>query len=361
MKVGILTYHASINPGAFWQCFATCQALRALHHDPIILDYRNPKYHPRNPWAAFGKPQNWLCPLQTFLSSWCRFRRRNDLRFLPLGEPLEPPSVPQDMPLDAIVIGSDVVWRAPFDPVYFGQSLRAPRMVAYAVSMGETNSSSSPVPPFLLDRSPFAAISCRDSNTLSFLAKGHPSWHSGARIVNDPTVTLAVPETFRKGNRIRRPYCMLYHAGRIDASGMRALRRMVERRRLDLLSVFYPHRRTKSLPYVSAVNWMHLLLNSSLVVTDTFHGAVIARLHGVPVVFVSRNGDLPLKMRDQFQSLALSGCIADRMEDLSAAMDQTTRASDIREIRPALEKENMDFLENLFPPRDQQPAREQNQ
>jgi hypothetical protein len=136
---------------------------------------------------------------------------------------------------------------------------------------------------------------------------------------------------------------------------------MVERRRLDLLSVFYPHRRTKSLPYVSAVNWMHLLLNSSLVVTDTFHGAVIARLHGVPVVFVSRNGDLPLKMRDQFQSLALSGCIADRMEDLSAAMDQTTRASDIREIRPALEKENMDFLENLFPPRDQQPAREQNQ
>jgi hypothetical protein len=264
---------------------------------------------------------------------------------LPLGDPLDAPSLPRELPLDAIVVGSDVVWREPFDPVFFGQSFRADRMVAYATSIGQTDSSSASVPSFLVERTPFSAVSCRDSNTLSFLEKGHPSWRSGAILMNDPTVTLSVPEPFHEALQARRPYCMLYHSGRIDACGVRALRNFAEERNLELLSVFYPHRGMKNLPFVSSCDWMRLLLNAALVVTDAFHGTVLARLNDVPVVFVSRNGILPLKMQDQFRTLDLLGCVSDGMNDVSRAADRASCIPDIRGIRPALAKANTDFLE----------------
>ena len=42
MNVGILTFHGSSNPGAFWQAYATCQLVRDLGHVPTVIDYRTP-------------------------------------------------------------------------------------------------------------------------------------------------------------------------------------------------------------------------------------------------------------------------------------------------------------------------------
>lgn len=38
MKIGVLTYHIDMNPGATLQCYATCRALQELGHEVYIID-----------------------------------------------------------------------------------------------------------------------------------------------------------------------------------------------------------------------------------------------------------------------------------------------------------------------------------
>ena len=343
MKVGILTYHASINPGAFWQCFATCQLLRRLGHDPVVLDYRNPCNHSRNPLAAATRPRYWTSPRSLFWVIRADFRHRHDMRTLPLSDPLKD-LTPRDLPLDALVVGSDVVWSHPFDPVYFGQVFRSPTMVAYAASMGKKPGTSVRVPPFLLEPTPFTSVSCRDSNTMALLERGHPSWREKAVLVNDPTVTLEVPDSFRTPVR-EKNYGLLYVSGPVSRAEADSFRRFCERRGWAPVSLFYPHPGMENHPFASAGTSMRLFVNASLVVTDAFHGTVLPRIQGVPVVFLARKGDLPFKDREQFSRLGLSDCVASSMDDLERFSERSETVPEIGTILPALSKTNTEFLE----------------
>ena len=343
MKVGVLTLHGSINPGAFWQCFSTCQVLRRLGHDPVVLDYRNPDLHPRSAFAPALSFRNWRRPHRLLWFFGVRMKTNRVLRLLPLGHPLDA-SFEQELPLDAILVGSDVVWREPADPVYFGQVFRCRKLIAYAASAGDTSASSRKTPRFLLSPSPFSVISCRDSNTLSFLAKGHPSWSDQAGLVNDPTITLSVPKPFLRPIR-KKPYCMIYCSRNPSSKALSEFKRFAAGGNLDLLSVFYPHRNLKNISLVDAGIWMRLLLNASLVITDAFHGAVIARLHGVPIVYMNTTRDLPQKVRDQFQTLNLLNCVCQDIERFNETVTAARHVPPIETIRPKLANANIAFLQ----------------
>ncbi len=343
MKVGVLTYHASINPGAFWQCFATCQLLRGLGHEPVVLDYRNRRYHSRNPFAAALQMKNWVSPRSVFWLVRAQFRHRRDMRMLPLSDPLKD-LTPRDLPLDALVVGSDVVWSHPFDPVFFGQVFRCPKMIAYAVSMGRKPGMSVRIPPFLQKPTPFTSVSCRDSNTMSLLGRGHPSWHEKAVLINDPTITLEVPESLRTPIR-EKNYGLLYVSGPISPAETESFKRFCERRGWAPVSLFYPHPGMENHPFASAGTSMRLFINASLIVTDAFHGTVLPRIHGVPVVFLARKGALPFKDREQFSRLGLSDCIASTMDDLGRICERSQSIPSIETILPSLSKTNTEFLE----------------
>lgn len=40
MKIGLITYHFSVNYGAIMQCYATCRALKELGHEVKIINLR---------------------------------------------------------------------------------------------------------------------------------------------------------------------------------------------------------------------------------------------------------------------------------------------------------------------------------
>ena len=346
MKVGILTYHASIKPGAFWQCFATCQLLRRLGHEPVVLDYRNPRYHSRNPFVAASRLKNWACPRSLFWLIRVQFRHRRDMRMLPLSPPLKD-LTPRDLPLDALIVGSDVVWSHPFDPVFFGQVFRAPKRIAYAASMGKKPGRTAPLPDFLQEPTPFTSISCRDSNTMALLERGHPSWCREAVLLNDPTMTLEVPDALRTP-LLGEPYGLLYVSGTITAAETESFKHFCTRRGWTPVSLFYPHPGMENHPFASAGAAMRLFVNASLVVTDAFHGAVLPRIHGVPVVFLARNGKTPFKSREQFSRLGLSDCIASSMDDLDRISERLETIPAIGTILPTLSKTNTEFVETAL-------------
>ncbi len=43
MRIGLLTFHYSMNYGAIMQTYATCRALQELGHDVTIIDFRQPE------------------------------------------------------------------------------------------------------------------------------------------------------------------------------------------------------------------------------------------------------------------------------------------------------------------------------
>ena len=343
MKIGILTLHRSINPGAFWQCFSTCQLLRRMNHEAIVIDYVDSRRHCRDPLREAKVLRNWIHPIRTARTVAAQIRHQRDLDLLPIG-PAESTDSIGVLRLDALIVGSDVVWRMPFNPVFWGRSSRCPRTIAYAASMGNDPYEATDPPPFLHEPTPFSAISCRDSNTLSFLKQGDPSWSENAVLVNDPTITLSVPNEYRAPIRNRR-YCMLYYSRRMTIGDYLAIRRFASSRKLELVSVFYPQHGMLNLPFVRSTDFMRLLLNASIVVTNAFHGAVLARLHGVPVVFTCPRIDNPLKCANQFAALGLEVCTTRDFLDLDATAEANESLPDIATIRPALARTNIDFLE----------------
>jgi len=348
MKIGILTLHRSINPGAFWQCFSTCQILEKMGHEAVVIDYVDSRRHSRDPLHAAKIPGNWVHPIRTARSVAAQFRHRHDLDLLPIGSAESGVSI-ENLRLDALIVGSDVVWRRPFDPVFWGRHSPCPRTIAYAASMGNHPWEKTDPPPFLLEPTPFSAISCRDSNTLSFLKKGDSSWSEKAVLVNDPTITLSVPDEYRTPI-LGGGYCMLYYSRRMTVGDHLAVRRFASSRKLELVSVFYPQHGMRNMTFLRSTDFMRLLLNASIVVTNAFHGAVLARLHGVPVVFSYPRSGNPLKCADQFAALGLEACTTHDFSDLEATATTGESLPDVETIRPALARANIGFLERSLAP-----------
>lgn len=138
---------------------------------------------------------------------------------------------------------------------------------------------------------------------------------------------------------------MLYYSRRMTIGDYLAIRRFASSRKLELVSVFYPQHGMLNLPFVRSTDFMRLLLNASIVVTNAFHGAVLARLHGVPVVFTCPRIDNPLKCANQFAALGLEVCTTRDFLDLDATAEANESLPDIATIRPALARTNIDFLE----------------
>ena len=109
MKVGVLTYHGSVNPGAFWQVFATCQLLRRLGHEPIVIDYYGHR-HKRSCWSPLLRLKNWRHPHWMLFSVGQKIAAHKTRRALPVSLPVFSAHDVQALNCEAILVGSDVVW-----------------------------------------------------------------------------------------------------------------------------------------------------------------------------------------------------------------------------------------------------------
>ena len=144
--MGVLTFHKCINYGSYWQARCLAEGLRARGHDAELLDHdcrcvRRAEAHcalqPKLPRANAAPRASALMRAKT--------RRFVDaIAHLPLSRrfSLHEPETAGEY--DAIVVGSDEVWnfRHPWygsKPIFFGDGLKAERLVSYAASFGNHN------------------------------------------------------------------------------------------------------------------------------------------------------------------------------------------------------------------------------
>jgi len=319
MRVGVLTFHACINYGSYWQARCLVEAIGALGHEAVLLDHRSTEVERRELRCAFQPTLPERTPRAAFPALAAKVRAfREAGAALPRTAPFDldtppdlatlspPPFVSSEVEtpgpasrlrskrtevgdtspdlaaLDAVVVGSDEVWnfRHPWyagKQLFFGQGIDA-RLVAYAASLGSHDAEDGIAPLYadLLRR--FAAVSVRDDNTRRAVAGvlgAEPA------TVLDPC--LLHPEPFRVAPAPGR-YAAIYGHD-FPGAFVAQVRAWADARGLPLVSIGYPnpHADEERID-AGPAEFAALMAGAEAVATTFFHGCVFALANCKPFV-----------------------------------------------------------------------------
>jgi hypothetical protein len=285
-KIGVLTFHKCVNYGSYWQARSLVEGLRTRGHDAELLDHDCTCIRRAEAKCALQPKLPERTPSREMPQYRAKARKFADaIRKLPLSRrfSLHEPEAADEY--DAIVIGSDEVWnfRHPWygsKPIFFGDGLKAGRLVSYAASFGNHSAWDGMHPAWADKLQRFSAISVRDENSWH-LVKG--STEREPAIVLDPCLQFPDAPTAERADSAA-PYAIIY-GHQFPAWLGRKVRRWSERSGIRLVSVGYSNDWADE-QCVSAgpVQFARMIAGARGIVTNFFHGCVFALLHGKPWV-----------------------------------------------------------------------------
>ena len=337
-----------MNYGGIIQNWALQQALKRLGHDPVTLDafqrFSTPHYLYNYCRALLRR----ICGKKASLPQ----RYRGALRWKLTGEFIEDHiaktrvmwdyerSAVKRYGLEGIVVGSDQVWRAPYNASHiadmylkFAQGLPL-RRVAYAASFGVDKWEYTPEQEALCV--PFAkqfdAISVRESSGIA-LCRDH--FGMEARHVLDPTMLLTAedyqPIIDREWDSSE-PYLAVYCLDITDAK-REFFNKLAADRNLKVryFSAGWGGRLTVG-------QWLAMISNATMMVTDSFHGTVFSILFHRPFVSIVNEK----RGASRFNALLSSLGLQDRISQscVNSDIDWTSVEQKLSKLR----QESIDFL-----------------
>ena len=371
MKVGILTLPLWYNYGGILQAFALQAALRRLGVDAVHIDVqRAAQPLPARVWGDMKRMLR--SRLLGSSSPYYPNERERALISRHTRAFVEKELVPSTGPvafgalpavgsgLDAIVVGSDQVWRPEYAPeleVYFLE-FAGPgvRKVAYAASFGtgDWRFNDQQTPRIAAALAGFDAVSVRESGAVDLL---RDKVGIAAVQMCDPTLLLDVED-----------YRSLLDQ---DASGadpeagvfsyvldsgeprMANLPRIAEHLSLPISSMmpkpFDSAFRKNQDDYVfpPVTQWLRAFDAHRFVVTDSFHGCVFSLIYNKPFVAIAN----PERGRARFDSLLGAFGLADRLVEDSAQvtpeiLQRPIDWGQVNRVRRSLQERGNAFLRN---------------
>lgn len=279
-KIGVLTFHRSINYGSFWQAARLVEGLRARGHDAVVLDHDCRDVCSAELRCAL-QPQLPERTPPALLKSYATKARKlaKAMGGLPLSSrfPLQQPEMAGEY--DIIVVGSDEVWnfRHPWfggKPIFFGDGLRTARLVSYAASFGNHRRGDGIAQDWARKLDRFAKLSVRDGNSEALVRDGTAR---EPPIVLDPC--LLFPPRFG-GSSIAGSDGIVYGHGFPDWL-KQAVRSWADSHGVKLVSIGYANdwadeQRIDASPFEFA----EAMAGARAVITNFFHGCVFALLNG---------------------------------------------------------------------------------
>ena len=285
MKIGILTHHSINNFGAFLQCWALQEKLKALFpgDEVYVINYLIPKQNIINVGGFFR-----FYPGSETVKSWLhklsqpRIFSRTRKQYLRLTKKVYNADQINALGLDCIVIGSDEVWNyldnKGFSLVKFSGGLQAKRIVAYAPSAGKTTGEQIPE-AVARAMSGFTALSARDRGAQVLCEK---VLGKTPILVCDPTFLTATPKVDSdKINRLtEKPYVLFYYCNGIPHDLKKKIIDDAKARGFAVLGAgeydkMYSQMSVKLDPF----EWAELFRRAAYVYTGTFHGVVFSILN----------------------------------------------------------------------------------
>ena len=283
MKIGILTHYKANNQGAVLQLLSMVHFLADLGHEPVLLCYEDDySFQPDEKKRYSTSLLHFGFYLREYLLKkgfgLTLFNTRKALTLKKELSGLNRLSF-DTHDVDAIIVGSDEVFSIDCgcDRMMYGYGLHAPA-IAYAPSFGLSTSEllkEFKVYDLIKDGlSKMYRLSARDVHTQALIQE-----MTGREIplVCDPVI-LYSGEAFDVPVKIRQKYMLVYSYDRnmVEKSEIDAVRAYAKKHGLITVSCGSYHKWCDKNIVCSAEAWYSYFKDASCVLTDTFHGSVVA-------------------------------------------------------------------------------------
>ena len=324
MRIGILTLPFNNNYGGYLQAYALITVLKNMGHDVELINRRRNK-------TKFNKQITYFIKTlikillgrkhgPVFFDEEYYFRQKGkylmpfvDKHISPKTKPLySSEELKQDLvdKYDAVIVGSDQVWRPIYVPNiedYFLDVIcdKKVKKIAYAASFGTDTPEYTKVQiekcGQLIER--FDFVSIREKGGIGVFRRF--GWkRADVKVVLDPTMLLPSEhyKKYIKANNSR--YIATYLLDNNKNKEM-ICNQVVESLKLKIV----PLLQKSSEPMLSIEDWLSIIYNSQFVITDSFHGTVFCLLFNRPFIVVA-NKERGL---DRFKSLLSTFDLVDRI------------------------------------------------
>ncbi|MGN0513852.1 MAG: polysaccharide pyruvyl transferase family protein [Lachnospiraceae bacterium] len=340
-NIGILTYHNANNYGAVLQAFALSHTLKELYGDESaiqIIDYDSPSMPLKEKQiGVFREFCNEYLPVSKPVAT------KNELaRYISSNS------------FDAIIAGSDQVWNLSLngnDTTYFLDFVHAPvKKFSYAASIGsnQLNESVKKRIPELL--SSFDKISLREKSHLQFI---QDSVNCPVCNTLDPSLLLTAKDytkhfNLESGNE---KYIFLFYFQAdpflIDLANLLSVYKGIKLIAITGYDNCMFVNGTKTPGNVSPENWLQLIKNASMVLTDSFHCTAFSIIFRRPFYTYTQRTGNSVRLLDLLREFQLSERNLSKLfniSDIDLACDYS-KSEDLIETK---RKESLEYLRKLF-------------
>jgi hypothetical protein len=355
MRIGIVTLHLWSNFGGILQNYALQTVLQRMGHEVITLQPR-PKYHR---WYVMPFIyllricRNMYSPVKIAIKAeeeeaklrdiQCQYTSKFVQRYIHTKQ-IDSYSNLKSQDFDALVVGSDQVWRRSLNRLLsfqvcdfflqFAQSWSPIKRVAYAASFGHDSWGYSPKETRQIKRlaALFDGISVREDAGVG-LCKQYMGVN--AEHVLDPTMLLSKQDYERLIHELKpSPSKGDLFAYILDASAMKTdlVQRVAADRNLSPFEVQNPNLTNRRVSYEERIQrpveeWLRAFYDAKMVVTDSFHGCVFSIIFGKPFIAIGNRSRGLSRFNSLLKMFHLEDHLLGGMEDYEEDRDYSIPAS----------------------------------
>ena len=369
MKVGLITYHSAYNFGSVMQAYATQEVLRSIAGNCEVINYRTAEQ--KRVYAIFKweKGAKFIKSLVKNILIIPTYRNRverakkYEIIIEKLFDLSKEVIEPQDVysmwgKYDLIVSGSDQIWNKHSNELenvswdymkpYLLSGYKG-KKVSYASSL--TNMSDDEIAYILPDIKTFNYISFREEKTAKKLRDEFGVENSS---VLDPTFLLTKEEWVRKlslKHEESNDYILFYVLSRrSEIKHMMSVVKEIGKKTGKKVKMISPLATSSSghgvevLEEVDPIDFMNLIYNASMVVTDSYHGTILSVNLGKDVYSVCKGFPSDFRKIDVLNRLGMSARIISNPEELLAKEYEPIDYMVVNDKIESLRSESLNYL-----------------
>lgn len=283
MKIGILTHPQSTNYGGILQCYALCTYLRKLNHEPIVIQrVANKSFFlwsiVRNLLRVCHFPRYYRPETVDRMVNIRPFIQKHLARTEPVNSQNKMKKVCKKYGLDAVIVGSDQVWRHDYAMKYgFNYFLdfvpddvvKASYAASFGLSDWQYTHRETEIIKQLLDR--FKGISVREEDAVSLIKD---NTGKNALQLIDPTMLLKQEDydNITSHRLLKEKYVFVYWLG-----DKNLIASAIESYKTEGYTIVNINLRDIC-EQISVEDWLSYIKYADYVITDSFHGCVFSIL-----------------------------------------------------------------------------------
>ncbi len=341
-KVGILTYHYSMNEGAMLQAYALKQICKNIFkgHDVEIINYESLREKKADFLSCFQNPKN----VKAVIKKLTRYYRLDKFKrkYFDLSKPgylgdnyFLGAKFLNERRYDLIIVGSDEVWKIK-DQYGFGKDASnaywlGPEIdcqkASYAASAHKTlyNRLSEKYKDFIIKGlKEFQLIGVRDDHTFNLVQSciGKESENKLFKVL-DPTLLYdfseegaSIDEVFLKNNIDLNSPIAIFATENEKAS--KWARKILKDKNYQIISIghYNKHADFNLFDQINPLEWASIFERCNFCVTDRFHGTIFSIKNKVPFITIDHL-NMYKKFKSKTKQILEDFRLVDRLIDLS--------------------------------------------